>query len=232
MRSITDYSLEEIQNGLKQAQEKHGEINDYIRILFAPFVIDDHNFDRVCNIYSRLDPANYDTAVIVEVHDEVLDKKLPMASIREYETPFGVVPVNDYLRNELCDEDDDFFIEDGPFNQDMSLFHQLSMLQGSWENFTALGIQIADENHFIVKELAYVLEEVLASRNALIIFCCDLDGNRRKEFKRVKQMIEDKSHSNLLNYLNSGESHIRGTAAFIAGCMVAHRWGNAHEFSW
>jgi AmmeMemoRadiSam system protein B len=161
----------------------------------------------------------------------VLDKKLPMPSNNAFETPLGSVPVNDYMRNEFCDEDDDFFIHDEAFSKDMMLFHQLMMLQGQLDEFSALSVQIADESHFIVKELAHVLEEVLASRNALIVFCCDLDSDWTEEFSRVKQMVEDESYSNLLNYLNSGESHMSGTAAFIAGIIVAKEWGLQLNFS-
>lgn len=230
MRNIAEFSLEEIKEGLNKAREAYGEANDFIRILFAPFDINEANFERVCNIYGRVDPSNYDTAVIIEVHNEVLDKKLPMPSNRRFQTPFGEVPVNDYLRNELCDEDDDFFIHDEAFSQEMSLFDQLAMLQGRGGDIKALSVQIADENHFIVKELAHALEEVLASRNVLLIFCCDLDADRKEELKRVKKMIDDKAHSNLLNYLNSGESHIRGTGAFITGVMIAHRWNMRINF--
>jgi len=225
MSNIRAYNGDKIDEGLKEAAAKHGETNDQIRILFAPNNIDDTNFKQVCDIYSRINPANYETAVIVEVHEEVLAKKLPMASNRVFETPLGTVRVNDYMRNEFCDEDDDFFIHDGAFNEDMSLFQQLMMLQCVFgDDIEAVSVQIADENHYIIKELAHVLEEVLASRNTLLIFCCDLAGDRMKEFERVKKMLNDKSHSKLLNYLNSGESHITGKAAFVTGIMVAHRW--------
>ena len=231
MSDITTFSREKITNGLMQAWENGIEPNDHIRILFAPNTVNDSNFEEVCNLYSRIDPANYETAVVVEVHKEVLPKKLPMASNHFFETPLGKVRVNDYLRNEFCDEDDDFFIYDDAFSNDMSLFSQLMLLQGVFDdNIDALSVQIADENHYIIKELAHVLEEVLASRSALLIFCCDLAGDREEEFNKVKKMLDDKSHSKLLNYLNSGESHITGTAAFIAGIIVAHRWGMRLNF--
>lgn len=225
MRTITSYTRDEITNGLKKTADSQKERNAHIRVLFAPTSIDDNNFNQICSLYSRLDSANYETAVIVEAHEKTLAKKLPMASNRFFETPLGKVRVNDYLRNEFCDEDDDFFIYDEAFSQDMSLFHHLMMLQGLSDDIEAVSVQIADENHYIIKELAHVFEEVLASRNALLIFCCDLAGDRKKEFERVKEMLEDKSHSALLNYLNSGESRITGTAAFIAGIILAHRWG-------
>ncbi len=222
--NITSYSREEIEEGLYKARQHHKGVNDQIRLLFTPTKINDDNFERVCDIYSRLDMENYDTAVIVESYEEVLDKKLPMPSNRYFETSLGRVEVNDYMRNEFCDEDDDFFIHDGAYSQDMSLFQQLMILQCCGDKFSAVSIQIADQGPAIVKELAYVLEEVLASRSALLIFCCELDNSRKKEFQRVKSMVENKNQSGLMHYLNSGESRIEGTTAFIAGTMVANFW--------
>jgi AmmeMemoRadiSam system protein B len=223
--NITSYPRKQIEEALQRARERHGEVNDHIRLLFAPVRVDDANFDLVCDVYSRLDMSNYDTAVVVESHDEKLDKKLPMASNSFFETPLGTVRVNDYMRNEFCDEDDDFFIHDAAFDKDISLFQQLMFLQTLSDDFSALSVQIADKDPAIVKELAYVLEEVLASRNAILIFCCELDNSRQKEFNRVLEMVEKNNQSGLMNYLNSGESHILGTTTFIAGIIVANKWG-------
>lgn len=231
MQNITSYSREKIENGLTQTAASHEAKNDRIRILFAPTVINDANFGQVCDLYSRIDPSNYETAVVIEVHEKVLLKKLPMVSNNFFETPLGTVPANDYMRNEFCDEDDDFFIYDEAYSENMSLFQQLMMLQGMNDDIEAVSVQIADENHYIIKELVHVLEEVLASRNTLLIFCCDLSGNRKKEFEHVKKMLDDRSDSSLLNYLNSGESHITGTAAFVAGIMVAQKWGLTLNFT-
>ncbi|WP_440998832.1 AmmeMemoRadiSam system protein B [Fodinibius sp. SL11] len=223
--NITSYSRSQIKEGLENARERHGEVNEHIRLLFAPEVINDDNFDRACDIYSRLDMSNYDTVVVVESYDKKLDKKLPMASNTFFETPLGKVPVDDYMRNEFCDEDDDFFIHDEAFNKNISLFQQLMFLQTLSDDFKALSVQIADPDPAIVKEIGYVLEEVLASRRALLIFSCELDNDRKKEFKKVVEMVENKNESGLMNYLNSGESYIKGTTSFIAGVIVANKWG-------
>lgn len=222
--NITSYSREQIQEGLDNARERHGEVNEHIRLLFAPQIINDDNFDRACDIYSRLDMANYDTVVVVESYDKKLDKKLPMASNSFFETSLGKVPVDDYMRNEFCDEDDDFFIHDEGFDKNISLFQQLMFLQTLSDDFKALSVQIADPDPAIVKEIGYVLEEVLASRRALLIFGCELDNERKKEFEKVAEMVENKNESGLMNYLNSGESYIKGTTSFIAGVIVANKW--------
>ena len=222
--NITSFSQNRIQQGLDKARGRNEGINDHIRLLFAPEEINEENFERVCDIYSRLDMSNYDTVVIVESYDKKLDKKLPMASNSFFETPLGKVPVNDYMRNEFCDEDDDFFIHDEAFTKDMSLFQQLMFLQTLSDDFEALSVQIADSDPAIVKEIGYVLEEVLASRSALLIFCCELDNDRKSEFEKVVKLVESQNESGLMNYLNSGESHIKGTTSFIAGVIVANKW--------
>ncbi|MDZ7680121.1 MAG: AmmeMemoRadiSam system protein B [Fodinibius sp.] len=222
--NITSYTRDQITEGLDNARERHSETNENIRVLFAPEQINDDNFDRACEIYSRLDMSSYETVVVVESYDEKLDKKLPMASNSSFETPLGKVPVDDYMRNEFCDEDDDFFIHDEAFGRDISLFQQLMFLQCLSDDFKALNVQVADTDPAIAKELAYVLEEVLASRNALIVFCCELDNDRKDEFRKVLEILEADNQLGLMNYLNSGESHIEGTTAFIAGIIVARKW--------
>ncbi len=222
--NITSYSREQITEGLKNARSKNEPFNDQIRILFSPTRIDDDNFDRVCDIYSRIDPENYETIIIIESYEEVLEKKLPMPSNKVFETPLGEVKVNDYMRNEFCDEDDDFFIHDEGFSKEMSLFQQLMLLQCVSDDFSVVSVQIADMSQAIVKELAYVLQEVLAPRRALLVFCCDLDNERTEEFQKVRKMIDKGNESGLLNYLNSGESRINGTSTFIAGLLVARAW--------
>ena len=229
--NITSYSRQKIRQGLKEAHERYNGDSDHIRVLFAPTVIDEHNFDRACAIYSRIDPESYDTVVIVEAYDEVLEKKLPMPSHKFFETPLGTVPVNDDMRNEFCDEEDDFYIYDEGFSTDMSLFQQLMMLQCVNEDFSVVSIQIADQRQTIVEELAHVLEEVLASRNTLLIFCCELDNQHGSEFDKIKELTEDKDQSRLMDYLNSGESRIKGTAAFIAGLLVTKAWNLKLNFA-
>lgn len=224
MRNITSYPREEIEQGLAECRNKHEEKAEGIRLLFAPEVIDEDNFERACEIYSRVDPTDYDTVVVVESYDQILSKKLPMPSNANFETPLGQVPVNDYMRNEFCDEDDDFYIHDEAFDQEASLFQQLMFLQTLSDDFSAVSIQIADDNPAIIKELAYVLEEVLASRNVLLIFCCELDNTYKEEFNKVKELIDRENISGLLNHLNSGASNIKGITSFIAGLIVARKW--------
>lgn len=228
--SILNMSREQIEEGLSTARKNVEIPSETVRVIFAPNHIDQNNFEETCRIYSRLNNDDYDTVVIVESSPRQQRKKLPMPSHKVFATPLGEVPVNDKLRNEFCDEEDDFFIDDEAYHKQMGLYDQLMLLQCSLEDFSVVSIQITDEEPAIVKELAFVLEEVLASRFALIVICCDLPKKFKKEFDQVSGFIKKDNLSGLMNYLNSGESRINGIGSFVAGVLISKAWGLRIEF--
>lgn len=227
---ITSFTREQIRDGLDRAKECRKEQESPVRILFAPQEITDRNFDEVCDTYSRVGHDDFDTVVVIESLPGSADKKLPMPSFKSITTPLGEVMANDRLRNDFCDEDDDFFIEDAAYDDQNSLHSQLMLLQCALDDFTVLSLQITDEGSFTVKELAYAVEEILASKNALIVICCDMDHSRTEELNRVLNTMESENLSGLMNYLNSGESNVKGLGSFIAGLIIAKKWGLKLQF--
>lgn len=222
---ITSFTREQISEGLEKARQHKAEKDQTVRLLFSPFHISDRNFEETCHIYSRLEKDDYDTVVVIESHPGSASKKLPMPSFKSVQTPLGEVAANDKLRNDFADEDDDFFIDDEAFDDDVSLFNQLMMLQAALSDFDILCIQITEESSFIVKELAFAIEEILGSRNALVVCCCDLHSSHKDELLRVKHLIDTGNDSGLMNYLNGGDSHVNGVGSFITGLIVAKKWG-------
>jgi AmmeMemoRadiSam system protein B len=228
--NITSFSKEKIEEGLVKAGALDDQNTGTVRLLFTPRSINDQNFDEVCEIYSRIGKHDFDTVVIVESHPGSAEKKLPMPSFKFIETKLGRVYANDSLRNDFADEDDDFFINDDAFDADVSIYDQLMMLQCILDNFSVLSIQITDESSYIVKELAYALEEILASKNALIIFCCDMESQTKEELKKLISFLDEDNFSGLMNYLNNRSSSIEGIGTFAAGLIVAKKWGLKIQF--
>lgn len=227
---ITSFSSEKIKAGLKKAHQETSDQDNPIRLIFSPRFINEDNFDEVCRVYSKLGADDYDTVVIIESHPGIADKKLPMPSFKELETSLGVVHANDKLRNDFADEDDDFFVNDDAFDADVSIYNQLMMLQSTLNDFSILSIQITDESSFIVKELAAAVEEILASRNALIVCCCEMNQNGHEELIKVLNMINSDNLSGIMNYLNSGDSTVDGVGTFIAGLLIGKKWNLTFQF--
>lgn len=225
------FTQDEIKDSLKKASAQHSASENNTRIVFAPTSLNHYSIDRFGEIYSRIKEEEFDTVVIIESQPGTNVKKLPMPSHKVFETRFGQVPVNDKLRNELCDEDDDFFIDDETFSKDLSLFDQLTFLQNQLKDFSVVSIQITDESTAIVRELSSALEEILASRNALLVFCCDIHHLDPERFDTILDQFEQKNVSGLLHSLNSADVDMNGKGAFFAGLLIADKWKLKLHFS-
>ncbi|HET8865775.1 MAG TPA: AmmeMemoRadiSam system protein B [Gracilimonas sp.] len=226
---IQSLTQEEIKDHIKNA--KHLNTNsDHVRMLFVPNVIDEHNFGELCTTYKTVVDQNFDTVVVIESYTGQLQKKLAMPSNKAFETRFGEVLVNDYLRNEFCDEEDDFFIADEGYSKEMSLYTQLPILQSCFSNFEVVSLQIGDYDPAIVRELAFTLDELLLNKNALIVYCCDVPASSPVELEKLRSLVVENKESGLMHYLNSNEKTLKGARAFMSGILVARSWGYEIEF--
>lgn len=229
---ITSLSRKKIKMRLNGAGTEKQESQRETRILFSPQKITESNIEAACRAYSQIGPQDFSTVVVVESCPGETEKKLVMPSFKTVETHLGEIAANDPLRNDFADEDDDFFINDNAFDNQASLYHQLVMLQCVLDDFTVSHIQITDENSIIVKELALALEEILASKNALLVCCCNLETADKSEIESVVDMLNSGYRSELKNYLNSNESNIRGIGSFITGLLVTEGWGLKIKFEY
>lgn len=227
--AVKNLTKQQIQAHIQNA--KHLKTNaEHVRMLFVPNVIKETNFDELFTTYKTVANQQFDTIVVIESYTGHLQKKLAMPSNKTFETRFGEVRANDYLRNEFCDEEDDFFVADEGFHTDMSLFTQLPILQSVFSDFDVLSLQIGDYDPAIVRELAATLDELMLQKNALIIFCCDVPASSPKEMETLRSLVVENKESGLLHYLNSKEKTVKGARAFMSGILVARSWGYEVEF--
>lgn len=221
---ITSFSREQITDGLKNASLPASAVSEHVRILFSPFRIDANNFNSACESYSLIKNSRFDSVVVLESHPGSAEKKLPMPSNKTFSTPLGEVPADDRLRNDFADEDDDFFVNDDAFDDHVSIYDQLMMLQCTLDSFKVLSIQITEESPFIIKELVASIAEILRNSNSLIVCCTNLPSSEKVDIERVIKMAENENFSGLMNFMNSGDSAIEGFSSFLTGLLVAIEW--------
>lgn len=215
---------------IDKLESVEGETREGARILFVPRQVNETNFDQVSAAYRQVMGNRYDTVVILEPYKGELSKKIPMISGEQIKTPFGVTPINERLRDEFCDEEDDFFIDDSGWHENMSLYYHLPFIQCIQDDLSVVSVQLADESPAIVKELAYAMREVLSGRNTLIVICTELNAHYDAEHEKVKEIIQANHLSELMNFLYSGDSKIDGVGVFITGVFVANDWELGIEF--
>lgn len=221
--SIPNISEQELREAFINSERVTEQLSN-VQLLFVPTHINPENPEELTSIYKNIDDQDFDTVVIIESYKGMLDKKLSIPSNISFSTPFGEVWVDDQIRNELCDEEDDFYIDDGGISDKMSLYTQLMMLQLAEKSFKVVSIQIGDYDPAIVKELAFALDEIFRGRKALLIFCCDLPNSKQEELKEIEQLIKTNNESGLHHYLNRNDKQVEGARAFMTGILIAKFW--------
>jgi len=202
-----------------------------VKLMFITPFVDDQQLDTFIRSYARLVGLQYDIVVIVEEVDKVLEKKISMPSMETFTSVYGQVPAHDGVRNEFADEDDDLYIDDGGVHEHMAIYDHLPFLQCAIGSFSVVSVQInKEERPSIIKELAYVIEEILGERSALVVFCCALVDKDRSSLPQLKRYIDEHDISNLFNMLNSGEIPMAGHGPFITGVLVSEAWNLEIQF--
>ncbi len=194
---------------------------DGIRMIFLPPGLTEGNVDEFTYIYRQVRDTSYEVAVIVEQDQFVSHRKLPVLPGNTVKTEYGTLRMEERLRDDFCDEEDDFFIRDKTDFSHLGFFDHVSMLQLVQKDIAVLGLQMLDESPSLVQELTFVLKEILPFKNALTIFCCELPSRYQEMFQTLQHVISEKSDTRLLNLIYSGESQIRGGGLFLAGLMTA-----------
>ncbi|MFN1833705.1 AmmeMemoRadiSam system protein B [Balneola sp. MJW-20] len=227
--NISTYSKKEIRSMI---DEKRTEAvsGSTVRMLFVPNHVNEENFDEFLSTYSQICGQEYDSVIVIESHTQQLDKKLSMPSNLIFKTKLGEITVNDKLRNEFCDEEDDFFIADEGYSKKMSLYDQLPFLQSCLDEFEILSLQIGGYDPAIVRELAFTIDELMLNRNSLIVFCCDIPAGKPAELETLRDLVINKNDTGLLHYLNSNDKNVKGARTFMTGILVARAWDLNVEF--
>jgi AmmeMemoRadiSam system protein B len=174
--------------------------------------------------YKLLEGRVYDTVVIVAPSHDGTFERLSICSVNRYRSPLGDVPINDAIRNELCDEDDDIFIDDQGHYHTEGVDVQLPFLQRVLaEGFDAVPIVMGSEAPALCRELGHAIGEVMYGHRMLVVASADLlsvEGDALAEFK---QALETYDTSRLMHLLGSEKIRVEGMGAVIAAVLASER---------
>lgn len=176
-------------------------------------------------VYRRLEGRTYDTVVLVGPSHTGEFGRISICSIDEYRTPLGELTVNDQVRNELCDEDDDIFLDDrGHFHQegiDVQLPFLQTVLKGA---FDIVPIVMGEESPDFCRELGHAIGEMMFSRRVLVVASADIDRADPAGLETFREYFEGGDVSRLMSLLNSETVRIDGRGPVLVALIAAlHR---------
>ena len=143
-----------------------------------------------------------------------------------YRTPLGDVTVDDRLRHELCDEDDDIFVDDTGHYHTEGADVQLPFLQRVLDGeFKTVPIVMGEESPAFCRELGHAVGEVLYGHRMLLVGSADVVGAADGALDALRTAIETFDISELLHLLGSEKVKVKGMGALIVTLLAAQARG-------
>jgi AmmeMemoRadiSam system protein B len=169
-----------------------------------------------------------DTVVLVEPNHEGTFDRLTLCRADAYPSPLGDVPVNDPFRNELCDEDDDIFLDDRGHYHEEGTRVQLPFLQRVLEGpFSIVPIVMGDESPALCRELGAAVGEVMYAKRAVVVASAELLALEGDALGRFTEALEAFNVSELMHLLGSETVRVEGVGPVLVAVIAAqHRGAN------
>lgn len=177
--------------------------------------------------FNTLRGRAYDTVILIAPSHTGPFRRMNICSVDEYYTPLGNLAINDAVRNELCDEDDDIFLDDtGHFHVE-GVDVQLPYLQTLLGSFNIVPIVMGDENPDFCRELGRAVGEVMYNRRTLVVASADLLDADAEGMELFKTHLENLDVERLMMLLNSERVRMEGRGTVLVALMAAlHRRAN------
>jgi AmmeMemoRadiSam system protein B len=202
----------------------------YLRTLLVPLGHYAHVLPTLAEGYRHIESARCELAVFIA---PTVDKyeRLMISGYGYFATPLGDVELSDYVRNELCDEDDDFFISELGLPKGSSIEIQLPLLQrtiGKHHSLRIVPLLIGNQTIDLCNEAATALSEILTSKNALIVAVNNFNLSTEntplvEEF--MAGMREEDYDALIRMAVMHGETLGSGLGAWAIAARVSHSLG-------
>lgn len=175
-------------------------------------------------LYRLLRGRSYETVILISPSHTGQFRRMNICGVDNYRTPLGTVPVNDRMRNELCDEDDDIFVGDEGHYHTEGVDVQLPFLQEVLSGFDIVPIVMGEETPEFCRELGSAVGEVMFNRRTLVVASADILSASPDSLQRLIELIESKDSKGLMSFLNSDQIQVEGKGAMLVALIAAmHR---------
>ena len=175
-------------------------------------------------IYKLLEGQHYDTVILIAPSHNGRFERMNICQVDVYHTPLGEVAVNDRMRHELCDEDDDIYLDDSGHFNDTGSDVQLPFLQTLLDQFDVVPVVMGDESPEFCRELGHAIGEISYNHNVLVVASADLVAASDEHLAEFKTGFEAGDVSRLMMLFNSERVEMVGKGPLLVAMIAAqHR---------
>lgn len=175
-------------------------------------------------VYRTLQGRAYDTIILISPSHTGAFRRINICSLDTYHTPLGDLVVNDRVRNELCDEDDDIYLDDQGHFHTEGVDVQLPFLQTVLSGFDIVPVVMGDESPEFCRELGNAVGEIMYNRRTLLVASADILEASAEALAKMQELFEAGDVDRLMALLNGDAFRMEGKGAVLVALIAAlHR---------
>lgn len=182
------------------------------------------------NVFKAIAGKHYDTVVMVSSSHTGPFKRMTICNLKSYRTPLGEIPLNEKVCHELCDEDDDIYIDNTGHFHNKGIDVQLPFLQTVLGNFDIVPIVMGEETPEFCKELGAAIGEIMLNRKTLVVASVDILQSTETDLETFQTLFEANNTRSLFPMLNRGELSLQGKGPLLVAMLASfHRRGKRFQ---
>ena len=184
-------------------------------------------------VYKLLEGRRYDTVILIAPSQNSAFQRINICQVDTYHTPLGTLAVNDKMRHELCDEDDDIYLDDSGHFNGAGIDVQLPYVQTLLDAFDIVPVVMGDESPEFCRELGHAVGEITYNQRALVVASADILAASDEALAEFKTCFEAADVSRLMTLFNSERMQMNGKGPILVAMIAAlhRRIGNARVLS-
>lgn len=184
--------------------------------------------------YKLIRGKRYDAVILIGPSHRVAFSGISIYSQGAYETPLGLVPVDENIAREMKRLSKIIIDFPAAHDQEHSLEIQLPFLQVVLGSFSFVPLVMGDQNAATCRELANVIYQVAKDRHVLIVASTDL--SHFYEYKKAGQLdgiilrhVQDNDVEGLLRNLAHDKTEACGGGPMATMMLAADKLGAHHS---
>lgn len=197
-------------------------INGDILAVIVPGDIEGEHGPLAADVYACLKAQEpYETVMVVSPSRTGRFRRMTIPGADVYRSAAGDFRIDDTVRNELCDEDDDFFVDDTGQYADQGALAQIPFLKAALDDFKIVPVVMGEESPDFCRELATALGEIMFNRRTLVLATATITSGDAEGLSHLAQLLMDRDADRLLQFLTDGEVVVEGKGAVVSALQAA-----------
>lgn len=206
------------------------ELKGDIKALIAPHAGYIYSGKIAAYAYGLIRGEKYDTVIVIGPSHRVAFRGVSVFTGGGYETPLGVVPVDEVMGRKIISLNKDVQEIPAAHTSEHSIEIQLPFLQVALDKFSFVPLVMGDQNESTCQNLAQAIHEAAGDKRVLVVGSSDLshfhDYQKAVKLDSVSiKYLEAADAEGLLANLNANKTEACGGGPMVASILAAKKMG-------